>query len=203
MVVLTGMAGITMFDQLPEGGIVTAIVTKYMDPFLGALVFVGISAAIMSTMDSLINTGAMTLSIDLAGKERSEEKKLKFSRLATLLVTAAALVISLRVRSILDISWMASDIITTGVLVPLVMGFFWKRGNSKGAVSSMAVGLFYCLYNLIIGFGVKLPSFWEQQSALQVIFGVGLSLVVYVAVSLLTPPETDKAQEFIKKAKGR
>lgn len=203
MVVLTGMAGITMFDQLPEGGIVTAIVTKYMDPFLGAVVFVGISAAIMSTMDSLINTGAMTLSIDLAGKERGEEKKLKFSRLATLLVTAVALVISLRVRSILDISWMASDIITTGVLVPLVMGFFWKRGNSKGAVSSMAVGLLYCLYNLIIGFGVKLPSFWEQQSALQVIFGVGLSLVVYVAVSLLTAPETDKAQKFIDKAKGR
>lgn len=203
MVVFTGMAGITLFDEIPEGGIVTAVVTKYMDPFLGALVFVGISAAIMSTMDSLINTGAMTLSIDLFGKGESEEKKLKFSRLATLLVTATALIISLRIRSILDISWMASDIITTGVLVPLVMGFLWKRGNSKGAVSSMAAGLIYCLYNLLIGFGVKLPSFWEQQSALQVVLGVILSLAVYVSVSLLTPAEKEKAEDFIKKARGR
>ena len=97
---------------------------------------------------------------------------------------------------------MASDIITTGVFVPLVMGFFWKRGNSKGAVASMAVGIVYCLYNLIIGFGVKLPSFWEPQSALQVIFGVGLSLVVYVFVSLITPSEKEKAEVFIKKSKG-
>lgn len=202
MVVFTGMAGITLFDKLPQGGVVTAIVTQYMNPVLGALVFVGISAAIMSTMDSLINTGAMTLSIDLVGKKESEEKKLKFSRFATLLVTAVALLISLRIRSILEISWMASDIITTGVFVPLVMGFFWKRGNSKGAVASMIVGIIYCLYNLIIGFGVQLPSFWEPQSALQVIFGVGLSLVVYVFVSLITPSEKEKAEVFIKKSKG-
>lgn len=203
MVVLTGMAGITLFDEIPQGGVVTAIVTQYMNPVLGALVFVGISAAIMSTMDSLINTGAMTLSIDLVGKGESKEKKLKFSRFATLLVTGVALIISLRIRSILEIAWMASDIITTGVLVPLVMGFFWKRGNSKGAVASMAVGLIYCLYNLIIGFGVQLPSFWEQQSALQVILGVLLSLIVYVSVSLLTAPETEKAEEFIKKSRGK
>ena len=203
MVVLTGMAGITLFDEIPQGGVVTAIVTQYMNPVLGALVFVGISAAIMSTMDSLINTGAMTLSIDLVGKGESEEKKLKFSRFATLLVTGVALIISLRIRSILEIAWMASDIITTGVLVPLVMGFFWKRGNSKGAVASMAAGLIYCLYNLIIGFGVQLPSFWEQQSALQVILGVLLSLIVYVSVSLLTAPETEKAEEFIKKSRGK
>lgn len=66
----------------------------------------------------------------------------------------------------------------------------------------MAVGIVYCLYNLIIGFGVKLPSFWEPQSALQVIFGVGLSLVVYVFVSLITPSEKEKAEAFIKKSKG-
>lgn len=203
MVVLTGMAGITLFDEIPQGGVVTAIVTQYMNPVLGALVFVGISAAIMSTMDSLINTGAMTLSIDLVGKGESEEKKLKFSRFATLLVTGVALIISLRIRSILEIAWMASDIITTGVLVPLVMGFFWKRGNSKGAVASMAVGLIYCLYNLIIGFGIQLPSFWEQQSAFQVILGVLLSFIVYVSVSLLTAPETEKAEEFIKKSRGK
>lgn len=200
IVVLTGMAGSVLFKTLPEGGVVTAIVTDYMPPILGAIVFVGISAAIMSTMDSLINTGAMTLTMDLNSKQKDETEKLKFSRVATLIVTAVALLISLRIRSILEISWIASDIITTGVFVPLVLGFVWKRGNSSGAISSMFVGLCYCTYNLLIGFGVNLPTFWEPQSALQVILGVSISLIVYVLVSLLTRPEYKKAEEFIKKA---
>lgn len=201
IVVFTGMAGIVIFDKLPEGGIVTAVVMNYMPPLLGAFVFVGISAAIMSTMDSLINTGAMTLSIDLYPHQDSEQKKLHFSRISTILVTAAALLISLKIRSILEVSWIASDIITTGVFVPLIAGFIWRRGNSHGAMASMIVGFIYCTYNLLIGFDIPLPSFWRPQSATQVILGVGLSMVIYVAVSLLTKPEYEKADRFIALAR--
>lgn len=203
IVVFTGMAGIAIFDELPEGGVVTAVAMHHMPPLLGALVFVGISAAIMSTMDSLINTGAMTLSMDLCSAEKDEEKKLQFSQLSTLIVTVLALLISLKIRSILEVSWIASDIITTGVFVPLIAGMFWRRGNSYGAMASMTAGFLYCLYNLLISFGVNLPSFWEQQSPLQVILGVGLSLVLYIAVSLLTGPEYEKADPFIAMVKGK
>lgn len=194
IVVLTGMAGIALFDTLPEGGVVSAIVTDYMPPLVGALVFIGISAAIMSTMDSLINTAAMTIAIDLAPQNRKEAKKLATSRLATLAVTVVALVISLEIRSILDVAWMASDILTTGAFVPLVMGFLWKRGNSKGAMASMIWGFCFCTYNLLITFGLPLPAPWAQQSAEQVIIGVSVSLLLYLAVSLATKPEPEKSE---------
>lgn len=200
MVVLTGMAGFVLYPELPEGGVVTALVMDYLDPILGALVFIGISAAIMSTMDSLINTASMTLMLDLIPVHADERKQLARSRMTTLAVTAVALVISLGIRSILKISWMASDIITTGVFVPLVMGFFWRRGNTYGALSSLGVGFVYCLYNLAISLGLPLPSFWKPQSAQQVILGVALSFLVYVGVSLLTPPEYDKADAFLDQA---
>ena len=203
IVVFTGMAGIVVFDTLPEGGVVTAVVMNYMSPVLGALVFVGISAAIMSTMDSLINTGAMTLSIDLYPHQNDEKKMLTFSRMATLMVTVAALVISLGIRSILEISWIASDIITTGVFVPLIAGFFWRRGNSKGALGSMIFGLIYCSYNLLMSFGLPLPAFWKPESTLQVLIGVGMSALIYVSVSLLTKPEYEKADAFIALTKER
>lgn len=203
IVVFTGMASITIFDSLPKGGVVTAIVMHHMPPLLGALVFVGISAAIMSTMDSLINTGAMTLSIDLYSSQNDEKKKLAFSRIATLLVTAVALIISLGIRSILEITWIASDIITTGVFVPLILGFIWRRGTSKGAISSMILGFLYCSYNLLISFGIPLPTFWEQQSALQVILGVMLSFFTYIIVSLFTKPEYEKADAFIAMATAK
>lgn len=200
IVVFTGMAGLVLYKEKPAGGIVTAVVLDYMSPVLGAIVFIGISAAIMSTMDSLINTASMTLVMDLYQGQVDEERKLSYSRMATLGVTVAALVISLRIRSILDITWIASDLITTGVFVPLVAGFFWRRGNSKGAMASMAAGFLYCLYNLLISFGVELPSFWEHQSAMQVVIGVGLSAVTYFTVSLATKPEYDKADAFMRQA---
>ena len=200
IVVFTGMCGIVLFDKMPEGGLITAIVINYMSPIAGAFVFVGISAAIMSSMDSLINTAAMTLSIDLNSNETDSKKKLNFSRISTLIVTSIALIISLRIRSILDISWIASDVITTGVLIPLVAGFIWRRGNSKGAMASMIVGLCYSIYNFLIWSGINLPAFWTSQSALQVIIGISLSLLVYIIVSLCTEPEYDKADEFINKA---
>lgn len=191
---------LVLFPTLPQGGVVTAVVVNYLPPVLGAIAFVGISAAVMSTMDSLINTGAMTLALDLNTKEQDENKKLRFSRAATLLVTVCALLIALGVRSILQISWMASDVITTGVFVPLVAGFVWRRGNAPGAMASMVVGLSYCLYNLLISAGLPLPSFWAAQSAQQVILGVSLSAAVYVAVSLCTKPDYEKADAFIAAA---
>ena len=143
VVVLTGMAGLVLFPTLPQGGVVTAVVVNYLPPVLGAIAFVGISAAVMSTMDSLINTG---------------------------------------------------------VFVPLVAGFVWRRGNAPGAMASMVVGLSYCLYNLLISAGLPLPSFWAAQSAQQVILGVSLSAAVYVAVSLCTKPDYEKADAFIAAA---
>lgn len=203
IVVLTGMVGITLYDKLPSGGIVTSIVMDHMNPIVGALVFVGITAAIMSTMDSLINTGAMTLTVDLRRKNIDDKEKLKFSKYATLIVTLVALVISLKIRSILTVSWMASDIITTGVFVPLTFGFFFRRGNSKGALSSMIVGFIYCIYNLCIFLGLNLPHFWQEQSALQVIVGVCISSIVYFVVSFMTEPEYEKADAFIRLAKNK
>ena len=41
------------------------MVAQIEHPMLSALIFVGLSAAIMSTMDSLLNTGAMALSVDI------------------------------------------------------------------------------------------------------------------------------------------
>ena len=200
MVVFTGMAGFVLYPEMPEGGVVTALVKDYLSPILGALVFIGISAAIMSTMDSLINTASMTLVLDLLPINPDEKKQMNRSRMTTLGVTAVALVISLRIRSILQISWMASDIITTGVFVPLIMGFFWRRGNAYGAMASIGTGFMYCIYNLAISFGVPLPSLWNAQSAQQVIFGVALSFLVYIVVSLVTPPEWEKADAFLQQA---
>lgn len=200
IVVFTGMAGKVLFKDLPEGGIVISIVSNYMSPLVGSVVFIGLSAAIMSTMDSLINTGAMTIVLDLLPDSHSEKSKLKFSKYATIFVTLISIAIALKINSILEIAWIASDIITTGLFIPIILGFIWKKGNSNGALSSMIFGLIYCSYNFFISIGFRLPSFWEQQSASQVLIGIIISFLVFILVSLFTKTDYNKSINFIKLA---
>ena len=202
LVVLTGMAALVLYDTLPIGGVVPAIIVDYMHPIVGAITFIGISSAIMSTMDSLINTGAMTLALDLNMSNGNEQQQLRFSKIATIIVVVLGLVIALKVRSILLISWIASDIITTGLFVPLVAGFFWRRGTSKGAIASIVSGTIFSLWNLLVILGVNIPTFWRVESTEQVVIGITISLVIYVVVSLLSKPEYEKANRFIEKARG-
>ena len=203
IVVLTGMCGVVLYKDLPAGGLISGIILDYMHPIMGALVFVGIAAAIMSTMDSLINTAAMTLSLDLNPFKGNEEKQLQISRVATILVVCIALLIALKIRSILTISWIASDIITTGVFVPLLGGFLWRRATSQAALASMIVGAIYCGYNLFLFMGVDLPHCWELESTSQILIGLALSISVFVSVSLCTKPDFIKADSFLAKASGK
>lgn len=201
IVVLTGMAGIVLFDTLPKGGVVTAPGGKlHVAPAGGG----GLRG----------HLGGHHVHHGLPHQHRrhdpghgpaprsyDEKTRLRLSRLATLVIVAVGILISLRIRSIFEITWIASDIITTGVFVPLVLAFFWRRGTNRGALCSMLCGLAYCLYNLAIFLGMPLPAFWEQQSALQVILGVCLSLLVFTVTSLLDEPEYHKADAFLARAR--
>ncbi len=202
MVVLTGMCGFVLFKEFPTGGVISSIVRTYMNPYVASVVFVGIASAIMSTMDSLINTGAMTIIMDLK-EEKEEDKQIRYSRIATIVVTLLALLIALKIRSILQVSWIASDVITTGVFVPLIMGFYSRRGTEKGAYASMVFGLLYCSYHLLVQFGVSLPMAFALGSIQQVIYGMLGSLIVYVVVSLFDTPDYEKADAFLARAKGK
>ena len=108
----------------------------------------------------------------------------------------------MQIRSILEVSMIASSVITTGAFVPLIAGFVWKRGNNAGALSSMIFGLLYSIYNFLIFLDIPLPAFWEYGSALQIIIGVAASIVIYVGVSIFTAPDYKKAEKFIKLAKN-
>lgn len=201
IVVFTGMAALPLFTEIPQGGVVTAIVMNYMPPVLASFVFVGISAAIMSTMDSLINTASMTLTLDLHDTTKgTTKKKLNYAKIMTLSVTLVALLISMKIRSILSLSYLASNVITTGVFIPILFGFFFKKGNSKGALASMIFAICYSFYNLLINLNINLPHFWEIQGISEVVTGLIASFVLYISVSFLTKPEYEKAESFIKLA---
>ncbi|MDN6310274.1 MAG: sodium:solute symporter family protein [Flavobacteriaceae bacterium] len=204
MVTYTGMFSSVMYDTVPESGIVPDMISKLPNPVMSAILFVGLSAAIMSTMDSLINTGALSLTVDVYKKyinpKASSKHQVRVARLSTFLMGAVALLIALKIKSVLTISWIGSDFLTSGAFVPLILGFLWARGTSKAATISMLFGLLFSSYNLFVALGVNLPVAWEIASASQAIIGVSISLLLFVSVSFLTKADTTGSKAFIKKA---
>ncbi len=204
MVTFTGMFSSVFYETVPAGGIVPDMISKIGSPVLAALLFLGLCSAIMSTMDSLINTGALSLTVDIYQKYlnpvASPEKNVVVARMATFITAAFALLMAIKIQSVLTISWIASDFLTSGAFVPLVLGFVWARGTSKAAVISMIFGLLFSSYNLAVALGAKFPVAWEIASVTQALIGLGMSLLIYVSVSFCTKPDKIKSRAFIRKA---
>lgn len=204
MVTYTGMFSSVLYETVPETGIIPDLVSNLSSPILSAILFVGLCSAIMSTMDSLINTGALSLTVDVFQKyiqpDATPGTQVLVARISTLVMAGIALVMALKIQSVLTISWIASDFLTSGAYVPLVMGFLWARGTSTAATVSMLFGLLFSTYNLTVALGADLPVAWEIASAKQAIIGISISFFLYVAISLLFPADTEKSNLFIRKA---
>ena len=121
-------------------------------------------------------------------------------RLSTFIIAFIALLIAVRIESVLTISWIGADFIATGAFVPIVMGFLWRRGTSTAAFVTMIFGLCFSTYNLCAAVGLPLPVGWEIASATQAIVGILSALVIFTITSLLTKPNNEKADQFIEEA---
>lgn len=204
MVTYTGMFSSVFYATVPEAGIVPDMIRNISNPVVSSLIFVGLCAAIMSTMDSLFNTGALSLSVDVYKQYikpgASPARSVKIARISTFIIAMSSLFIALKIQSVLTISWIASDFLTSGAFIPLILGFMWARGTSAAATVSMLFGLGFSSYNLLVALGVKLPVSWEIASAKQAIIGIVISLFLYVLISLFTTGDMEKSKAFIQKA---
>ena len=206
-VIIIGMLSVAMFPVKPEGHIMVAIIKNYVPPFLAGISFAGILAALMSTMDTVLNTGSLVLTEDIYhkifNKDASERQLILFGRIAVTVMAACAILISLTIQDMLWVLWMSSDILATGVFWPIVLGMFGRWGTTKGAVSSMVAGSLFTLWHYLIDLGLKLPSVipaWPGRTwPFSIFWGIVIGFVVYLVVSLATQSveETRKAETFM------
>ena len=203
-VAIIGVAAGVIYTEMPEEGIVAALTLDFLGPVLGMVVFLGIASAILSTMSSAVNSGALYVSdfyLSYINSNAREKDIKKIGAIATVSISIVAMIIALRIPDTLWVLWLSSDILAVGVLVPLLGCFLWRRATSTGAVSAITIGSAFVLYNFMIDLGVKLPYFWPIGTN-RILIGMMISLGVFIIVSLLTKQEYENADEFLKAAHG-
>lgn len=82
----------------------------------------------------------------------------------------------------------AYDLLVGGLLVAIVGGFLWKRGTGAGATAAMIGGMAATIAAMVV-YSVKLGGVLDGILANEPIYwGLAVSAVLYVAVSLATRP---------------
>ncbi|NGO52410.1 sodium:solute symporter family protein [Allomesorhizobium camelthorni] len=121
---------------------------------ISGLVAAGGLAAALSTADGLLLAIANALSHDIYYKMLDQHaptaRRLVVSRILLVVVAiCAAYVASTKPGDILAmVSW-AFSLAAAGLFPALVLGVWWKRANSTGAVLGMIAGFGLCLYYLL------------------------------------------------------
>ncbi|WP_247828028.1 sodium:solute symporter [Arthrobacter antioxidans] len=164
---------------------------------IGGLVLAAAVAAMMSTASGALIAAATVARTDVVpfvagwfgkggGERPTSEHDVASSRWWVLGLGVVAIMLAVVVQDVVAALTIAYDILVGGLLVAILGGLLWRRGNGIGAGVSMAAGTLVTLgvmayleltaENQYDGVYANEPIYW----------GLGVSAIVYVAVSLGT-----------------
>ena len=94
------------------------------------------------------------------------------------------------------VAW-AFSLAAAGLFAPLVLGIWWKRTTSTGAILGMICGFSLCLYYLIMTQYYAMPLWFGIRNISSALFGLPVAFLVTWAVSLVTTPPSKEMQDFV------
>jgi len=190
LIVAVGMMALPLFGgRKLANPLMAELIFSRPGTLIAGLLFVAVLAAILSTMDTAINTGALSLAQDAFGavhhRERGEGGRADIlkGRLATLCVGALAFLAATRFTSILKTIGLASEVMAEGLFVPGMAMLFMKKRAPLAGLLSLGLGggfAFACFLNGAGIVALGLPA-WPFS----VPYGLGLSLAGFLVGRVL------------------
>ncbi|MFJ9629823.1 sodium:solute symporter [Streptomyces sp. NPDC091280] len=181
-----GMATKTLYPRLPSADEAFATIVRHALPTgVRGLVLAAALSAMMSTASGALIASATVANNDIWARLRkrevtgSKDDEIGSNRLAIIVLGIAAMGIACALGDVIEALTVAYNLLVGGLLVPILGGLVWKRGNLPGAMAAMIAG----------GTTVVVLMVTDGLLANEPIYyGLLAALVAYVAVSLLTKP---------------
>jgi len=137
-----------LYPQYAEGDTQLALpnmVLAHTSLPIQILFFGSLLSAIMSTTSSAILAPASILSENvmkpLLGDKYTDKQLLMTTRISVLVFSTIATVMACMRSNIYELVGESSILSLVSLFVPLVMGLYWKRANTTGALLSMVLGI--------------------------------------------------------------
>lgn len=170
------------------------LASEYVPTILALTAMIGITAAAISTIDSIMLTLSSLVVRDLLNKFEDQDnlKQLRQLRIAKIAIIIIAVLGMLFAVQELDLIASLSVAASVGlmVVVPSIFGaFFWKGATAAGSLSSIIIGSFTAVYLQFSG--------WRPFGHAAGVWTLIVSVLVFVFVSLFTEAPKEKADQFI------
>lgn len=206
VMVLPGVCGYVLFrDQIGDRANQTlpVLINMLVPVGLKGLVAAALLAALMSSIAAALNSAGTLMAVDIVQHLRphtTDRQQVSIGRWTSVIVMLLAMAWSTqghKFGSIFEaINKMPAQFLAPPITVVFLWGVFWRRGTKQAAIVTLLGGF---LMGFVV-FLVDLPAFGETQWISDSQRGLGISFmmqavwgfiawsVVYVIVSLLTPP---------------
>ncbi len=182
---------------------------------LVGLVAAGMFGAILSSLDSMMNSAATIFTFDIYKRyidpEATEQRLIGVGRICIVVFISGAALLTILTMDpnskdsfFLHIASHQGKLVA-GVVVAFIVGMLWKRASGLGAFVAIVtgVGLSYGIepaYAWMVannqGFAdVMVPTFGKSLNFFHAVFvAAGVSLLLHVLISLALPPREDQAK---------
>ncbi|CAM3039706.1 sodium:solute symporter family protein [Paenibacillus sediminis] len=186
-------------SQNPENLMLT-FAQGYFPPIVSAIFLTALGAMGMSTLAAcfVASSGVFTKNIylDFINKNPTPKKLLLISRIGIAVSAVIGFILAINFQQIINLAYLAWDIIFVTVFWPLVLGPFWKRVSTIAVWASITVGLLYYIITSIVGvpgwttdstgfFGL-VTDLWMMPSISGVIWS-GITIVLFSFIFPATP----------------
>ncbi|MBC8354002.1 MAG: sodium/solute symporter [Planctomycetes bacterium] len=217
--VAAGVAAFYLFRQrLPDRTIApdtafTEVIRLVVPAGFGivGLISAGLIGAILSSIDSMMNSAATIVTIDIYKRyinpDADDRRMILMGRLSIVVFVVLAALMAIFILDpnseqnfflqIVDYQ----NYLTPGILVAFVLGMLWKRGTATGAFVTIVSGVFFSwlieyIYNNHLGTEPNVAElFGEKLNFFHRVVGVLLLCgVIHVIVSLLTKEDEQKSR---------
>jgi SSS family solute:Na+ symporter len=205
--VLPGIAAIKLFPHLerPDQAYLS-LVTTFVPTGLKGLILAGLSAALMSTLSSVVNSTSSLLTLDLYKQlkpDATDGQQLRFGRWMSAVVFALGIGIALVFAANPDTPLFVQVqniffYIAPPFAVIFTVGILWRRANATAALTTI-IGGFVFTWILDRWLFVSIPFLAPYNTYLHRAFIAWVfCMVTIIVVSLLTaPPPPEKTEGII------
>jgi len=180
---------------------VPTMVSQLLPPIVGGVIIAAVLGAMMSTIDSiLLLAGSLVVENIYARylkKGVDRRKGLRIARLVTLITGILALLVALKPpAAILWIVTMSFSLMASAFTFPFLLGLWWPRATKQAGIVGMTAGAVSCIVWYILGY-MKYRSLDNWIGGIwPAILGSLVSLVLFILVSIRTPPPPREVQDI-------
>jgi SSS family solute:Na+ symporter len=114
----------------------------------------------------------------------SMKKSVRLSMLVTLIIGVTAVILAAQFTMVLDAILYAYAFMVSGLFIPTLGAYFWKKGTAQGALAGMIGGgslTLLMMLNII-----RVPAFMQGTGLDFSVYGIIVSAILFSIVSLLT-----------------